>query len=87
MTFTEKLKCLTNDRFKNRMAKKAGLPTTAISDYIAKGSVPGINRALALAHVFGVSLEWLVDDKQEWPPVRVASTQIVEQYVDQAIAA
>ena len=87
MTFAEKLKRLTEDRRQTVLCKRAGLPSTTIANYLSKQQTPRSDRALALAKVLGVSLDWLVDDKQEWPPVRVASTQIVEQYANQNIAA
>jgi plasmid maintenance system antidote protein VapI len=69
MTFAEKLARLTEDRLKTRVSRKAGLPPAAISDYIAKGNTPGADTALRLARVLGVSVEWLIDNDQEWPPV------------------
>ena len=87
MLFNEKLRRLTEDRRKTVISKRAGLPRLFISNSISKGQTPRSDNALALARVFGISVEWLIDDKQEWPPVRVVSTQIAEQYAHQAIAA
>lgn len=68
VTFAEKLKRLTEEGGKSKLATKAGLPPTAISDYINKGNVPRSDKALQIAKALGVSLDWLVDDSQEWPP-------------------
>lgn len=69
MTFSEKLKRLTEDRRCTVLSRRAGLPPTALSDYIAKGHTPRADTALRIARVLGVSVEWLIDDAQEWPPV------------------
>lgn len=87
MNFTQKLVRLCETRNRAATSKSVGLPATALSDYINKGNLPRLDKALAVAKALYVSLEWLADDKQEWPPVRVASTQIVEQYANQNIAA
>lgn len=80
MTFQEKLERLCEDRFKNRVSVRAGLTPTAISTYIAKGYMPRADTALRLARTLGVSLEWLIDETQAWPPVRV------DDRVDAAVA-
>jgi transcriptional regulator with XRE-family HTH domain len=71
MTFTEKLARLTEDRCKTRVSVRAGLPSTAISNYITKRSTPGADVALRLSRALNVSVEWLIDDAQDWPPVWV----------------
>jgi transcriptional regulator with XRE-family HTH domain len=68
MDFAEKLSRLTEEKNKQKLSNAAGLPATAVSDYIAKGSIPRADKALALARALNVPLEWLVDDAQEWPP-------------------
>lgn len=71
MTFAEKLKRLTEDRIKSVICRRAGLPPTAINDYISKSSTkPSAIYAMRLARALDVDLEWLIDDAQEWPPVR-----------------
>lgn len=69
MTFAEKLTRLTEDRHKAKVSRRAGLPSTAIYDYVSKGFRPRAEPALRLARVLGVSVEWLIDDTQAWPPV------------------
>ena len=69
MDFTEKLRRLTRDMNKSRIARRAGLSTTAITDYLSKRYAPRADTALRLARVLNVSLEWLIDDAQSWPPV------------------
>jgi hypothetical protein len=68
MRFAEKLERLTKDQNKARIARAANLPTNAINEYIAKGYTPRVDNALALSDALGVSLEWLVDDRKDWPP-------------------
>ncbi len=75
MNFTDKLKRLTEDRIKSKLSVRAGLPPTAISNYIARGYLPSASTALVLARVLDVSVEWLIDDKKEWPPVRVEQSE------------
>jgi transcriptional regulator with XRE-family HTH domain len=70
MTFGEKLARLTTERRipKSHASTAAKLPANAISDYISKGYVPRADTALRIAHALGVTLDWLADDTQEWPP-------------------
>lgn len=68
MELSKKMIRLTKDRFRADVAREARLPATAISNYINKQQVPRADRALALARALKVPLEWLVDDKQDWPP-------------------
>jgi transcriptional regulator with XRE-family HTH domain len=68
MQFTEKLKRLTDDMGKARVSQDAGLPNSAISNYISKEQMPRGDKALALARALKVPLEWLLDDRQDWPP-------------------
>lgn len=67
MRFGEKLDRLTAHANKSKIAIEAGLPATAISDYINKGNVPRSDKALVLARALKVPLEWLVDDTQGFP--------------------
>jgi hypothetical protein len=69
MTFQQKLRRLTEERTKAKLSRRAGLPSTAINDYVVKGTRPLAENALKLARVLGVSTDWLIDDEQEWPPV------------------
>ena len=56
MKFSEKLAQLTREKNKQRIGKDAGLSPTTVSDYIAKGSSPKADKALALALVLDVPL-------------------------------
>lgn len=80
MTFQEKLKRLTQDRRLNVVARRAGIAERGISNYLAKPQNPRSDIALRLAKVLGVDVAWLIDDVQDWPPVRVTQREIVEQY-------
>ncbi len=71
MTFHEKLNRLTQDMHKTKVSIRAGLAPTAISGYLDKGYMPGINIAVRIARALGVDPGWLIDDSKGWPPVRV----------------
>jgi hypothetical protein len=68
MDFTQKLIHLTANLNKSKLATEAGLPATAISNYITKKQIPRGDSALVIARALKVPLEWLLDDTQEWPP-------------------
>jgi len=68
MTFTEKLRRLTEDRIKTKICRRAGLSANAINDYVSKGYLPRIDTAVRLAKALEVSVSWLIDDTKEWPP-------------------
>jgi transcriptional regulator with XRE-family HTH domain len=88
MKFHEKLSRLTAGKNKSALAEGAGLPASAVSNYIFKRQMPRGDKALALARVLGVPLEWLVDDAQDFPPpsahplpaARPESEQEMEMY-------
>lgn len=68
MTFSKKLDKLTTGKSRAELSRRAGLPVNAISDYVNKGYLPRLDTAVALARVLGVSLDWLSDDEQDFPP-------------------
>ena len=74
MTFTEKLAPLSADKNKSSLAKAAGLPATAISNYISRKYIPRADTALRIAEALHVPLQWLVDDREPWPPPEVEAT-------------
>ena len=69
MLFTDKLRHLCVDRNKSAVSRRAGLPPNGIADYFGKGYLPRADTALRIVQALNVSLEWLVDDRQGWPPV------------------
>jgi transcriptional regulator with XRE-family HTH domain len=71
MTFTEKLSRLVADRNRAAVARNAGLPPNAVSDYVNKGYTPRADTAFRLARALNVSVDWLLDDQQGWPPMWV----------------
>ncbi len=68
MRFSDKLERLTANVNKAKASLDAGLPPTAISNYLAKGQVPRADTGVAIARVLGVAADWLFDDAQDWPP-------------------
>lgn len=51
------------------IAKAAGVSSGTLAKYIHHGVTPSSKIALRLARALGVSVEWLIDDTQGWPPV------------------
>ncbi len=70
MTFEEKLKEWLKGRSRAGLARLANLRPTVINNYLTgeRRSAPMAQTALKLARAMSVPLEWLVDDKQGWPP-------------------
>jgi transcriptional regulator with XRE-family HTH domain len=71
MNFSEKLKRCSQSINKSKAAEAVGLSPTTISNYIAKGSIPRADIAQKIATALGVSLAWMVDDSQDWPPPKI----------------
>ncbi len=71
MTFHEKLAQLCEDRSQAAVSRRAGLPSSAITKLLFERQMPRGDRALRLARALHVSVEWLLDDAQGWPPVWV----------------
>jgi len=75
MTFREKLVVLVENMNKSKVSRRAGISPSGISNYIAKtGSIPRADIAARIAKVLGVSVDWMLDDTQGFPAVRVEST-------------
>ncbi len=68
MIFNEKLRRLLEDRNRVAVARRAGMAATSLGNYLNRGSVPSISIAVRIAHALNVSVGWLVDDSQGWPP-------------------
>ena len=69
MTIHEKIRRLCEDRSKIAVARRAGLPRMAIHNLLFKAAAPSGERALKIARALNVSVDWLLDDAQGWPPV------------------
>jgi transcriptional regulator with XRE-family HTH domain len=82
VNFTEKLRRLVEDRTRSKLARRAGLSPTAISDYLVKGYIPRADNALRIAHALNISVEWLVNDEANWPPVRVTAVEVAREFLD-----
>lgn len=62
MSFAVRLQDIMGDTPFLTFAKKCGVPQNSIRQYL-NGSVPGIDKAAAIAEANGVSLEWLITGK------------------------
>jgi transcriptional regulator with XRE-family HTH domain len=72
MKFFEKLERLTAGK-RVATADKANLKPAAVTNYISREQMPRADKAFAIAKALGVSLEWLLDDSQVWPPPDASS--------------
>jgi transcriptional regulator with XRE-family HTH domain len=67
--FSEKVKRLIGDQSQAKVARRAGLSPSALNNLLQRsGSVPTAKTALQLARALEVSVDWLIDDAQDWPP-------------------
>lgn len=71
MRFGDKLSKIVGDGNRSELARRAGLSSTAITDYLQKGYIPRADKAVLLARALDVPLDWLVDDERDWPPPKV----------------
>lgn len=68
MDFWEKIRRLVGERPLAGVARRAGLDPTALSAILNNRYMPRLDRAQKIAFALGVSLDWLGDDEQGWPP-------------------
>ena len=68
MKLDAKLRKLLGNRSVKDVADAAGVSRASFSTYINRGSIPRADVAMKLASYFAVSLEWLADDEQDFPP-------------------
>jgi transcriptional regulator with XRE-family HTH domain len=75
MKFKEKLEKLTLGR-RAEISEKAGLPASAISNYLSKNQIPRADKAVKIAQAVDVPVDWLFSDEKEWPaPPKPTSIQ------------
>jgi transcriptional regulator with XRE-family HTH domain len=95
MKFVDKLERLIREKGLGQtdVAEKAGISPTAMSNYLNRGSTPGVDSALRLARALGCSLEWLVDDSMDWDappsakeiPDSVLASELAARYLAAAV--
>lgn len=68
MTYSEKIKRLTDGRSAAKLGRVVGLHKSAIRDVVNTGKRPRIDKAIKIARALGVTADWLFDDAQDWPP-------------------
>ena len=71
MTIHDKLARLTQLSQKATVSKAAGLSPATLYNLIHRRQSVTTRVAVSLARVLSVDVGWLVDDRREWPPVRV----------------
>jgi transcriptional regulator with XRE-family HTH domain len=85
MTFAEKLQKLMGNREQREIAKAIDVAPSALSNYLNRKSMPGVDIALRLSKFFGCSLAWLVDDQRDWEsPERSLAVDLAARYVAEA---
>jgi transcriptional regulator with XRE-family HTH domain len=75
MNFGRKIKHLLveKDRRAQWLADKVGVSKAAVSRWIAGLNDPPLSKAAEIARALGVSLDWLADDAQDYPPATIYS--------------
>jgi transcriptional regulator with XRE-family HTH domain len=75
MTFGRKLEHLMVEHGTNRfkLSKRMGLGNATVNRWVDGTSKPSMVDAFRLAREFGVSLDWLADDAQDYPPASIYS--------------
>ena len=68
MDFFTKLRKSAAEKNQSQRARSVGLKANTISSYLAKRSMPRADIAFKIACALEVPLDWLLDDKQDWPP-------------------
>ena len=75
----DKLSRLRGGRNYSEVARGVGYSTNAIRDVEAgRTDNPRIDLVRKLSEFYGVSLEWLADDSQDWPPPPTEKQQLTE---------
>lgn len=64
-TFADRLLVLIGGGSVRAAAKKWGLSYSTVSNYLTRGTIPALNVAHSIAHIEGVSLEWLATGSNE----------------------
>lgn len=82
MEFREKLAKLVGDGNRSELARRAGLSSTAITDYLQKGYIPRADKAVLLARALQVPLDWLADDERDWPPPKLDKPGLADVSLD-----
>ncbi len=78
-TLCDKLRKLRSDRGYSEVARSVDHSTNAIRDVEAgRTSSPSVWMIRALADLYGVSIDWLTDDSQDWPPPKAESESIAD---------
>ena len=87
MPLHEKLKLLLADRRITVIAKRAGVQPITVHQYKSGRCEPSRKVAVKLAALLGVSVGWLLDDSQGFPPVLSNPSALSEETHSHAMAA
>jgi transcriptional regulator with XRE-family HTH domain len=69
MTFPQKIRALMRIYKQNAIARRVGISPQSLNAYLHHGAIPSADVAVRLADALGVDVSWLIDDRQNWPPV------------------
>jgi transcriptional regulator with XRE-family HTH domain len=78
MTLHEKLKRLTRLVNLAALSRDVGVSQTAIWQWVAGKKTPRVESVTPLARALRVEVSWLIDDSQDWPPVRIPDPDSAE---------
>lgn len=77
--FSDRLKLAINGESTNSFAKKCGMRESTIRGYLA-GSIPSLDKALAISRAAGVSLEWLASGEGLMRPGVEGDGRVEEEF-------
>jgi transcriptional regulator with XRE-family HTH domain len=83
----DKLARLTADYKLTRLSTRMGMHPNRLGQFFYKGFTPRADEIFRIAQVLGVSVEWLLDDKQGWPPKRGRVRRDLKQEPAPSVAA
>lgn len=86
-SFAERLKFALKDGSVNALAKKAGVSEAVLRKYVSGVTVPGLDKAKALADALVVSFEWLATGRGGMEPHVYVDDEEVPKGMEMAMAA
>lgn len=84
MTFHEKLKRMMVSRNRRAVSRMLGMSNNYLNGLLYEQKMPAADTAQKLARILAVDIDWLFDDRQNWPPMRVIERRVAEEYAEMA---